>query len=201
MITSSKQIKDGVITGADVRNSSLTGRDIKNKSLTASDFNGSVQGPKGDTGPQGPKGDSGSPGAAGTKGDQGDRGPLLDVLPSGRTISGVYTAMLSAAGANESFAETVTFQFPMPSNLLVTHFVSSGDVPPAACADGTPGEPKAAPGHLCVFETNDGNATLSGIYNPAASGEGVSKYGFAMEFKSNGPGLAVSRGGWAATAP
>lgn len=66
VLLTGKQIKDGTITGADVKNSSLagidvknsslTGADVKDKSLTAADFNGSVQGPKGDTGPQGPPG-------------------------------------------------------------------------------------------------------------------------------------------------
>ena len=43
-----------------------TGGDVKNKSLTPSDFNGSVQGAKGDIGPQGPKGDNGTNGTNGT---------------------------------------------------------------------------------------------------------------------------------------
>jgi hypothetical protein len=184
-----------------VRNSSLTGSDVKDKSLSARDFSGSLAGPVGAQGAKGDTGAPGSPGAPGAAGDKGDPGPLLDVLPSGRTIKGVYTAMHEATAPGEIFAETASFQFPMPSNLLTPHFVSSGGLPPAACAAGSPGEPKAAPGHLCVFETNDGNATLSGIVNPAAGGTGVSKYGFVLEFTSNGSGLAVSRGTWAATAP
>jgi hypothetical protein len=75
LITSSKQIKDGVITGRDVKNASLTGSDIKNKSLTTSDFNGSVQGP---AGPRGPKGDKGDPGARGPEGPPGVTGVYVN---------------------------------------------------------------------------------------------------------------------------
>lgn len=68
VITSSKQIKDGAVTGADVKNSSLTGSDIKNKSLKAADFDGAVQGPQGIPGPAGPTGAKGDAGATGAFG-------------------------------------------------------------------------------------------------------------------------------------
>jgi hypothetical protein len=65
-VITGKNVKNGSLTGKDVKNSSLTGGDVKNKSLAPADFNGSVQGPQGDTGPQGPKGDTGAAGAPGT---------------------------------------------------------------------------------------------------------------------------------------
>jgi Collagen triple helix repeat (20 copies) len=73
-VITGKNVKNSSLTGADVKNSSLTGGDVKDKSLTTSDFNGSVQGPKGDTGLQGPKGDIGAKGDTGTKGDTGATG-------------------------------------------------------------------------------------------------------------------------------
>jgi len=47
-----KEVNNGSLSGKDVRNSSLTGLDVKNESLSPDDFNGSVLGPKGDTGPR-----------------------------------------------------------------------------------------------------------------------------------------------------
>jgi len=67
-VITGKNVKNGSLTGKDVKNSSLTGGDVKNESLTPKDFNGSVQGPKGDTGPQGPKGDTGARGLPGADG-------------------------------------------------------------------------------------------------------------------------------------
>lgn len=59
VISSSSQVKDGAITGRDIKKSTITGSNVKNKSLTAADFTGSIQGPKGD------KGDAGLPGSVG----------------------------------------------------------------------------------------------------------------------------------------
>ena len=60
-----KNIKDGTVTGRDVRNSSLG----KNK-LTATAVS-SLTGQRGPAGPQGPKGDTGEQGPQGPKGDPG----------------------------------------------------------------------------------------------------------------------------------
>lgn len=43
LITNSKQIKNGVITGADIRNGSLTGHDIKPGSIDASELKASLR--------------------------------------------------------------------------------------------------------------------------------------------------------------
>ena len=83
-----KNVTNGTLTGADVKNRSLTGRDVRDKSLSPADFNGSVQGPEGGTGPQGPKGDAGVP------------GPFPSQLPSGKTLTGVYSVTGVATGAH-----------------------------------------------------------------------------------------------------
>lgn len=69
LVSSSKQIKDGVVSGADVRNASLTGADVKDASLTARDIRGGAP-----AGPAGAPGPAGPPGPAGAKGDAGDPG-------------------------------------------------------------------------------------------------------------------------------
>lgn len=50
------------ITGAQIKDGTITGRDVKNKSLTTADFSGSVQGPAGIPGPVGPAGPAGPAG-------------------------------------------------------------------------------------------------------------------------------------------
>jgi len=81
-VITGKDVKNGSLTGKDVKNSSLTGGDVKNKSLTPSDFNGSVQGPKGDTGPQGAKGDPGLKGETGVRGERGPSNAWVIDLPA-----------------------------------------------------------------------------------------------------------------------
>jgi hypothetical protein len=68
-VITGKDVKNSSLTGKDVKNSSLTGTDVKNKSLAPADFNGSVQGPKGDTGAKGEQGIQGIQGVQGVPGD------------------------------------------------------------------------------------------------------------------------------------
>lgn len=69
-----------VITGKQITDGSITGADVKNRSLTQRDFRGSLRGlrgltgPAGQPGPQGPAGPQGSPGPQGPAGPQGDKG-------------------------------------------------------------------------------------------------------------------------------
>lgn len=78
VITSSSQVKNGALTGADIKNHSLKARDISPSVLGA--FVPPSQGSTGPTGPQGPKGDTG---AQGPKGDTGAQGPMGDTGPAG----------------------------------------------------------------------------------------------------------------------
>ena len=89
LITSSKQIKDGAVTGRDVKDRSLGANELSPAALAAlsGDKGGpragsagpaGATGPRGATGAQGPagaKGETGAQGAAGPKGATGDRGP------------------------------------------------------------------------------------------------------------------------------
>jgi hypothetical protein len=84
-VITGKNVMNGSLTAADVKNSSLTGTDVKDKSLSPGDFNGSVTGPKGDTGPQGPKGDTGAQGPRGDTGAQGPKGDTGAQGPKGDT--------------------------------------------------------------------------------------------------------------------
>jgi hypothetical protein len=60
-------VRDGSLTGRDVRNSSLSGKDVRNQSLLAQDFRAGQL----PAGPQGPQGEPGAPGPQGLKGEPG----------------------------------------------------------------------------------------------------------------------------------
>jgi hypothetical protein len=115
VITSSKQIKDGAVTGADVKNSSLTGADVKNRSLTAADFKGSIQGAKGDPGAQGaqgPKGDQGARGPAGAFNVADATGKVLGTMVS--SISQPFMSFMTPEGAILTYdPNPVTPNYPM----------------------------------------------------------------------------------------
>ena len=64
-----------MLSGKQIRNGSITGADVRDRSLTAADFNGSVQGPRGLPGLQGPIGPMGLTGPMGLPGARGENGP------------------------------------------------------------------------------------------------------------------------------
>lgn len=68
VITSSSQVKNGSLTGADIQNHSLDLADLAKGATHTLESNGK-RGPKGDTGPQGPQGPKGD------KGDPGQKAP------------------------------------------------------------------------------------------------------------------------------
>jgi hypothetical protein len=82
-----------MITGRQIKDGTVTGADVKNGSLRIKDFNSSsIQGP---AGPQGPKGDTGATGPRGQVGDTGAQGPQgLQGLPGLNGVSG-YEVLVS----------------------------------------------------------------------------------------------------------
>ena len=197
-----------VITGSDVKNSSLTGKDVKDESLTPRDFNGSVQGQRGDTGPQGPKG---VPGVAGAKGQDGADGAdgedftLATRLPSGQTETGIYSAW--GGGELNYVEDSVNFRIPLSAAIPAAnvHYDDDGGADPHASCPGTALAPAADPGHLCLYESNRGNVTYESIFRPDTGEDGAAALGFSIYFTAgageSGDASAWSYGTWAVTAP
>jgi hypothetical protein len=67
------------ITGSNIKDGTITGRDVKNRSLGTNKLSNSatalLKGRPGPTGPQGPKGDKGEQGTRGPAGPKGETGP------------------------------------------------------------------------------------------------------------------------------
>jgi hypothetical protein len=75
------------VTGANIKDGTITGRDVKNRSLGTNKLSNSatasLKGRPGPTGPQGPKGDKGEQGTRGPAGPKGDTGPTGAAGPAG----------------------------------------------------------------------------------------------------------------------
>ena len=119
IITSSHQVKPGVLTGANLKNHSVGLRQL-DKTVQKDMRSGGPQGPagpagpKGDTGAQGPKGDTGATGAQGPigpqgpKGDTGARGPygIIAFAEVNNGSSWALTAMpLALPNANAGYED------------------------------------------------------------------------------------------------
>ena len=175
------QLKNGAVTGVKVRDGSLVYGDFAAGQLPA--------------GPQGAKGETGEKGQKGVKGEAGktgDSGPLVETLPSGQTLRGVYNL---EGHYTEGFrpVKEISYQYPLKSapelHLLPLGF-SSTECP------GSPKEPKALPGNLCVYELGDENA------NPRLGAlPEIARFGAYLEARPNEGENYSSDGSWAVTAP
>src|SRR5271155_939590 len=114
-----KQIKNGAVTSAKVKSGSLLASNFAAGQLPAGQTG--PQGPKGDAGASGAKGEPGTPGKngeqglkgekgeTGTKGVQGEPGPLVETLPSGKTLKGFFSFAGYSSGADYVPATTISF--------------------------------------------------------------------------------------------
>ncbi|MDC0359078.1 collagen-like protein [Oligoflexia bacterium] len=167
-------------------------------------------GPKGAQGVKGDTGDSGDQGVKGDKGDQGDKGdrgadgPLVSSLPSAVTIRGDFYASMQALGAGQVVFDSHSFGFEF-STAPAAHYMRA-NLPPTSVCPGTPSQPEAAPGHLCVYENSsfapgDVGITSGLEFSPTNGTLVASRFGFAVYARSQVAGIFYVRGTWAATAP
>jgi hypothetical protein len=171
-----KQLKKNAVTSPKVKDRSLLARDFKAGQL-----------------PRGAKGDKGDPGAPGA---QGVPGPFPDTLPSGKTIRGRWGMGFTASAGGQYFESHISFVYPLAA-APTAHFIASGNPPPAGCP-GTAANPQADPGHLCVYEDNDGNRSSTLVCSSGLC-PGADKYGAQLRTNSAAAGGVWTRGTWAVT--
>jgi hypothetical protein len=177
-----------------------------------------LPGAKGDTGAAGApgaKGDPGSKGDPGLKGDKGDRGDsALDPVPSGQTIRGTVGGDFHAFDSSASdFGVDVTFPMPAPDGLAdnevfvdVSHWQNAGGQTPPTTdddnpdCDGTPEDPTAPPGMVCIYVSGADHAFNLAGYS-VLFGAGASKYGFKLKWDASQAGDTFVDATWAYTAP
>jgi hypothetical protein len=104
IITSSHQVKPGVLTGANLKNHSIGLRQL-DRTVQKDVRSGGPQGP---AGPAGPKGDTG---AQGPKGDTGAQGPIGPQGPRGATGARGPYGIIAFAEVNNGSSWALT---PMP---------------------------------------------------------------------------------------
>jgi hypothetical protein len=125
--------------------------------------------------------------------------PAKGTLPPGKTLRGVYWALDDDEVSGQSIAAGV-ISFPVPlTTAPVSHYIPEGSPVPAGCS-GTPQNPVASPGHLCVFQESGYN-TSSIIISAPDDGASSSRHGAIVLAFSAGTGRFSNAGRWAVTAP
>jgi hypothetical protein len=138
---------------------------------------------------------TGATGAKGSTGATGATGPVT------ATRTGAWSLVKETNEPTELVMSEISFTIPISESLNGSHvhFLSSGTT------EGCPGSaanPKADPGHLCVymgtapFGFGAGTPTLNFIGNPATGAAGASKDGALIGVNGN---AGLYNGTWAVT--
>jgi hypothetical protein len=176
-----KQLKKNAVISSKVKNHSLLRADFKAGQIPA--------------GPQGPQGPAGTPGAQGA---QGPAGPITGGAPTGVTLRGNYTV---SSESSTSFATTeISFTLRLGVAPAV-HYINVGDPSPAECP-GSPTDPQALAGNLCVYEGNATNVTSRGVFNaetPGGTLGAASREGAGIYIFPTAASHAYVWGSWAVT--
>jgi len=150
------------------------------------------------------RGPAGAPGPQGPPGQSGPQGPLPGTLPSGHTLFGAFSSVgFTSEPSSQHFSYTAV-SFPAPlAAAPVAHFMFKEQAPTTECP-GSPAEPTAAPGNLCVYESGQSSDATPTIDEPGHPGtQGASRFGFLV---ADAPGFKGdfsfgAWGSWAVTAP
>src|SRR5580704_14733481 len=193
VITSTKQISPKVLK-------SLQGKAGKAGAQGAAGSQGPAgpAGAKGETGGPGKEGPEGKEGSAGKNGENGKEGSPWTAggtLPSGQTETGTWAFSPSASAlllASLSFP----IRLAQPLGETQVHYVGLGGQ--TTECPGTPAEPTAAKGNLCVYETFtsglqtvESHPGLAAVQIYPASGKPKELFGGELGADTGGAELAV----------
>jgi hypothetical protein len=187
-----RQLKKGAVTPAKLNSAAKA-------TLTGPKGAAGATGPAGAPGPAGAQGPKGDRGERGEKGERGEPGPFPEPLASGITLRGVWGDGRWATGAGQFAITFYSFGGFTLGAAPTPHFIAAGQAPPTECAGGSVTAPEAAPGNLCVYESDRTNATMPKVCSIDTC-PGSEREGFSITFNSEGAGGVVARGSWAVTA-
>lgn len=197
--------------GGSASASRLNSKQKKEVKTIAKSFQGTgPAGAPGQAGPEGKQGPKGDPGANGTDGTDGADGTFsTEPLPSGETLTGVWSA---AGDANEESLGSISFPIPTsaaPTAVLQADVASAvgvtleseiiaPDLEFTTHCPGSPTDPQAAKGFLCIYISKLAGSNV--IIEPNAAYQPASKFGVTIPFKFTGATtIHYARGTWALT--
>src|SRR3954468_2098812 len=122
-------------------------------------------------------------GPARPRGETGPAGPLLDKLPSGKTLRGAFAASGKAAAAGETVRDAPSFALQVTPDWIPNVIPAGG--PPTPQCPGDVNAPEAAAGQLCAYQGANVNAILA---TDSPAGVGAERFGWIAQVTSTSAG-------------
>jgi len=183
----SVDLRDGQVRSRDVRDGGLLGRDVRDRSLTSRDIRPNSMG---------------SSSVSGLLASDFAPGQLPDPVPAtllpGQTLRGTFSAAVTGGPGDTGVARSpISFGIPLAAEPGVA-YLGQGEASSAQCP-GSPADPAAAPGVLCLYEAaRAGGITVRGTFHPV-DGRNFQASRFGVIAFVNGDAGASIRGTWAVT--
>jgi hypothetical protein len=144
-------------------------------------------------------GAKGSPGAPGAPGAPGSPWTAGGTLPVGSTETGTWSFFSTPQEAgNTYYSVSLSFNIPLAAGLDSSHVHYSSDANFGTFCTGTPAEPTAPSGELCVYETESLRTHKNVIAGPGGSA-GASPAGAFVQFVQEEEEPWFAKGSWAVT--
>jgi hypothetical protein len=213
-----RDVSDNSLTSADIRNGTIGAADLKRSLVRSLRGPQGRRGPEGTPGERGPGGLRGSEGPGGPKGDAGPRGErglrgtagtsAFETVPGGQTIRGVIGLDVDAAAGGGDWGVLTSMPMPAPFVLedddVLVDIEGRVEIDPAnpgtaptttdegnAECEGSPTNPTAPPGRVCIYVRHSTNAV-------DLFGYGVnSTQGFKLNFTNSSAGDSFVDATWA----
>jgi hypothetical protein len=170
VLVTSADIKNGTIRSIDVHNNSIRGADVRESTLAK------------------------VPNADRLDGLDSTRFFPGGNLPRGKTIRGSWVIVDTAAAVGSQDQTPISYGFRLAS-APARHYIQVGTPPTAECP-GSGANPRAQPGHLCLYETFNGNTSSRGVQAVSDPRSGAEVFASAA-----GAGNYFTFGSWAVTSP
>ena len=165
------------VTSADIANNTIKSVDVRDRSLSTKDLT--------------------------KKTVDGLKGGFPATLPPGRSLQGTYLVVEFSGATSNPSAEFADLAIDYPIKLPFTpqlKFIQAGGGADDECP-GTPSNPKASPGFLCVYENGSTNRDSGDVAFQWGDGRDQLGFGVSVRAASNTPGLYSSNGSWAVNVP
>jgi hypothetical protein len=115
-------------------------------------------------------------------------------------VRGAVFAQDGSPTAGQAIDTYISYPFPLAGAAPTPHIIELHDTPPAGCSGGSEADPKANPGHLCIFLSGSNNvqALSPKTFPLPANG----RFGVDFQFNAIAGNQNTWAGGtWAMTAP